>query len=86
MYRVPEQALQPLDDESALAVIAIANSAQAIQPLTLGEGADTRGAGRPGRSRSTPAASGAGGAGHRPRRRLRGRTVKRVRIGFPLLV
>ena len=40
MYRVPEQALARFDDESSRAVIAIANSAQAIQPLQLGEGAD----------------------------------------------
>jgi hypothetical protein len=40
MYRVPEQALAPLDEQAARAVIAIANSAQAIQPLTLGADAD----------------------------------------------
>ena len=40
MYRVPEPALQSLDEESVRAVIAIANSAQAVQPLQLGEGAD----------------------------------------------
>lgn len=40
MYRVPEPALAPLDEQAARAVIAIANSAQAIQPLTLGADAD----------------------------------------------
>jgi conjugative relaxase-like TrwC/TraI family protein len=40
MYRVPEPALASLDEESSRAVIAIANSAQAIEPLQLGEGAD----------------------------------------------
>jgi hypothetical protein len=40
MYRVPEQALGSLDDQSARAVIAIANSAQAVQPLQLGADAD----------------------------------------------
>ncbi len=40
MYRVPDQAIAALDEDSRGAVIAIANSAQAIQPLQLHDGAD----------------------------------------------
>ena len=40
MYRVPEQALSGLDEPSQDAVIAIANSAQAVQVLDVHPGAD----------------------------------------------